>query len=97
MLREIQEINHHLSTISSVDFNLHPGVEEVIMGMRLAVLAHHTLAFLRALHSRPIAITVVFATLRFFARAPSLRHEGGNPLESPRVSEVCQLLGFVDL
>lgn len=83
--------------MSCIHFDLHPGVEEIFMGMRLTVLAHHTLALLRALHSCAVTVAVVLAALRFLTSAPALGYKGRNPLEGAWVSEVGQLLGLVYL
>lgn len=83
--------------MSSIHFDFHPGVEEIFVSMRLAVLAHHTLALLGALHSRAVTVAVVLAALGFLTSAPALRYKGRYPLKGAWVPEVGQLLGLVDL
>lgn len=67
------------------------------MVVRLAILAHHALAFFSAFDSRPVAVTVVLFTFRFFTSTLALRHKSRHPLKRARVPEVSQLLGLVDM
>lgn len=73
---------------SSVDFDFHAGVKEVIMSVGLTVLAHDALALLSTLHSRPETVAVIFAALGFLAGASSLRNKCRNSFEGSRVPEI---------
>lgn len=63
----------------------------------LPVLAVQALALLGALLARSKALTVVFATLRFFTSASLQRHQGRYAFECSWMPEVGKLTCLVDL
>jgi hypothetical protein len=66
------------------------------MVVRLAVSTIGALALLPARNTRSVALAVVLLARRFFARAFSPRHVGGNSREMARISIVCNSLGVVN-
>lgn len=58
-------------------------------------MAVAALAVFRAFHPRPVALAVVFAAARLFARAAPQRHKRWNIWECVWMSEISQLTGLI--
>lgn len=78
-----------------MNFDLHPGIEVMVVVGNFSILAIQTLALFSTFFTCPKALAIVFAALRFFASTPFHGHKGWNPLKTARMPIVGHLLGFV--
>ncbi len=80
---------------SAVNFDLHPGIEIVVLMGHFAILAVQTLALFSTFFACSKTLAIVFAALRFFASALFHRDKSWHSFKTARMSVVGHLLSLV--